>query len=115
MSQQNEITLKGLKVSPGVSIGKAYLIDREGVDVVEKYIIPAQDLPHEIQRFKNAIKKTREELRLLIKNTPEALQQHAYIVESHMMLLRDKNLYDKIIETCEKEQINAEWAVKKVT
>ena len=115
MDKLTEITLEGLKVSPGICIGKAYLIDREGVDVVEKYIIPAQDLQYEIQRFKNAIKKTREELRLLIKNTPDALQQHSYIVESHMMLLRDKNLYDKIIETCEKEQINAEWAVKKVT
>ncbi|MCD6185351.1 MAG: phosphoenolpyruvate--protein phosphotransferase [Deltaproteobacteria bacterium] len=115
MDQLTEITLKGLKVSPGICVGKAYLIDNEGVDVVEKYIIPVQDLQHEIQRFKNAIKKTREELRLLIKNTPEALKQHAYIVESHMMLLRDKNLYDKIIETCKKEQINAEWAVKKVT
>ncbi len=115
MTKLNEITLKGLKVSPGICIGKAYIVDHEGVDVVEKYLITSQDLQHEIQRFKNAVKKTRDDLQLLIKDSSEALQQHAYIVESHMMLLRDKNLYDKIIETCEKEQVNAEWAVKKVT
>ncbi|MCD6224335.1 MAG: phosphoenolpyruvate--protein phosphotransferase [Deltaproteobacteria bacterium] len=115
MTKLNEITLKGLKVSPGICIGKAYIVDHEGVDVVEKYLVTSQDLQHEIQRFKNAVKKTSDDLQLLIKDSSEALQQHAYIVESHMMLLRDKNLYDKIIETCEKEQVNAEWAVKKVT
>lgn len=115
MTQQNEITLTGLKASPGICIGKAYLVDHEGVDVVEKYLVPRQNLQHEIQRFKNAIKKTREELQGLIKNASKTLQQHEYIIESHMMMLKDKNLYDKIIETCEKEQVNAEWAVKKVT
>ncbi|MBL0701417.1 MAG: phosphoenolpyruvate--protein phosphotransferase [Desulfosarcina sp.] len=115
MTKSNEITLTGLKVSPGICIGKAYIVDHEGVDVVEKYLITSQDLQEEIQRFKNAVKKTNDDLQLLMKDSSEAVQQHAYIVESHMMLLRDKNFYDKIIETCEKERVNAEWAVKKVT
>jgi phosphotransferase system enzyme I (PtsI) len=115
MTKSNEIILTGLKVSPGICIGKAYIVDHEGVDVVEKYLITSQDLQHEIQRFKNAVKKTGDDLQLLIKDSSEAVQKHAYIVESHMMLLRDKNFYDKIIETCEKERVNAEWAVKKVT
>ncbi len=115
MTKSNEITLTGLKISPGICIGKAYIVDQEGVDVVEKYLITSQNLQAEIQRFKNAVKKTNDDLQLLIKGSSEAVQQHAYIVESHMMLLRDKNFYDKIIETCEKERVNAEWAVKKVT
>ena len=34
-----DIILKGINASPGVCIGKAYLVDREGVEVVEKYRI----------------------------------------------------------------------------
>ena len=41
MSDKNtgEIRLHGISASPGISIGKAYLVDKEGVDVVEKYLI----------------------------------------------------------------------------
>jgi phosphotransferase system enzyme I (PtsI) len=110
----NEFILTGLKVSPGICIGKAYIADCEGVDVVEKYLITSQDLQYEIQRFKDAVKKTDNDLQSLIKESSEALQQHSYILESHMMMLKDKNFYHKVIETCEKEHVNAEWALKKV-
>ena len=33
--QGGEIRLKGISASPGICIGKAYLVDREGVDVVK--------------------------------------------------------------------------------
>ena len=35
----SEIKLSGINASPGICIGKAYIVDREGVDVVEKYQI----------------------------------------------------------------------------
>ena len=38
-SDIQEITLKGIGGSPGICIGKAYLVDKEGVDVVEKYSV----------------------------------------------------------------------------
>lgn len=113
-SNESETILKGIGASPGICIGKAYIVDHEGVDVVEKYYISKKKLPYEISRFKAAIKTTRDELRELIKNTHEDLFEHAYILETHMMLLRDKRIYDKIIETCKKEHVNAEWALKKV-
>jgi phosphotransferase system enzyme I (PtsI) len=51
-----EIIIKGINASPGICIGKAYRVDREGVDIVEKYRIPAKDLSGEIKRFKAAVK-----------------------------------------------------------
>ncbi len=53
-----EIIIKGINASPGICIGKAYRVDREGVEVVEKYQIQAKDLPNEIKRFKTAVKKS---------------------------------------------------------
>ncbi|MCB2147739.1 MAG: phosphoenolpyruvate--protein phosphotransferase [Deltaproteobacteria bacterium] len=109
-----EIILRGIGGSPGICIGKAYLVDKEGVDVVKKYYIRKESRPAEVGRFKTAVKKAREALRRIIENTPEEFRQHAQILETHMLLLEDKMLYDRTIEVIEKERVNAEWALKKV-
>ena len=58
-----ETVLKGIGASPGICIGKVYLVDQDGVDVVEKYYINGDDLQNEKNRFKTAVKKSRDELR----------------------------------------------------
>lgn len=109
-----EIILKGISGSPGICIGKAYLVDKEGVDIVEKYMINGHHLENEKNRFKTAVRKAKEELHRIIEDTPEELRQHTKILETHVLLLEDKLLYDRTIETIEKENVNAEWALKKV-
>ena len=109
-----EIKLNGVGASPGICIGRAYLVDKKGVGVVEKYFIDEDRLQDEIKRFKAAVKKTRDELREIIKDTPEKLRQQAYILETHMLLLKDKMLYGKTIKTIKKERVNAEWSLRKV-
>ena len=109
----NEIRLIGIGASPGISIGKAYLIDKEGVDVVEQYYIDPKQLKLEVKRFKTAVKKARDELHRIIEDTPKDLRQHTNILEVHKSLLKDKMLYGKTIEIIESEHINAEWALKK--
>ncbi|MEE8481109.1 MAG: phosphoenolpyruvate--protein phosphotransferase [Desulfobacterales bacterium] len=109
-----EIKLNGVGASPGICIGRAYLVDKKGVDVVEKYVIDEDRLQDEIKRFKAAVKKTRDKLREIIKDTPEKLRQQAYILETHMLLLKDKMLYGKTIKTIKKERVNAEWSLRKV-
>jgi phosphotransferase system enzyme I (PtsI) len=108
-----EKTLKGITASPGICIGKAYLVDKGGVDVVKKYYLRGKKIQGEINRFKTAVKKAEDEIRNLIENSPKELQQ-AHILETHLALLNDKMLYGKTIEIIEKEGINAEWALKKV-
>jgi phosphotransferase system enzyme I (PtsI) len=108
-----EKTLKGITASPGICIGKAYLVDKGGVDVVKKYYLKGKKIQGEINRFKTAVKKAEDEIRNLIENSPKELQQ-AHILETHLALLNDKMLYGKTIEIIEKEGINAEWALKKV-
>lgn len=116
MSNKNtsEIRLSGIGGSPGICIGKAYLIDREGVEIVEKYHIGKKYLQKEKNRFKAAVKKAMDELHVIIENTPEIYRQPASILEIHVVLLKDKMLYGKTIETIEEEQVNAEWALRKV-
>jgi phosphoenolpyruvate-protein phosphotransferase (PTS system enzyme I) len=113
-SDLREIILSGIGVSPGICIGKAYLVDVEGIDIVEKYHILQIHVQSEIRRFKLAVKKAKNELRTIIENTPDAIKEHADILETHVILLKDKLLYGKIIETIEVDLVNAEWALKKV-
>jgi phosphotransferase system enzyme I (PtsI) len=115
MSDRNtgEIRLHGIGASPGISIGKAYLVDKEGVDVVEKYLIRENQLKNEINRFKGAVKKSKDELNAIIDDTPEELRQHASILEAQKVLLKDKMLYGKTIEIIKSDRVNAEWAFKK--
>ncbi|MBT9439681.1 MAG: phosphoenolpyruvate--protein phosphotransferase [Desulfobacterales bacterium] len=109
-----EIILTGINVSPGICIGKAYLVDIEGVDVVKKYFISEDDVQDEIKRFKSAVNKAKQQMLTIITNAPEELRDHTYILETHKTLLKDKMLYGRTIETIKNEKVNAEWALKKV-
>jgi phosphotransferase system enzyme I (PtsI) len=108
-----EKILKGINASPGICIGKAYLVDKEGVDVVEKYFIKNKQLQAEVKRFKAAVKKAGDEFQAVLKNRPEELQRD-YILETHIALLKDKMLYGRTVETIQSEGVNAEWALKKI-
>jgi phosphotransferase system enzyme I (PtsI) len=112
-TEPQEIVIKGINASPGICIGKAYLVDSEGVEVVPKYRIQDKELSNEIKRFKTAVKTARDELRKIVEQSPEELQS-AHILETHIALLKDKMLYTRTIETVKQEKVNAEWALKKV-
>jgi len=113
-SDTHEIRLSGISASPGICIGKAYLVDTHGVEVLNTYYILDSDLKKEKNRFKAAVKKAKNDLRGILKDTPKELRQQSSILESHVVLLEDKLLYDKTLETMEAELINAEWALKRV-
>jgi phosphotransferase system enzyme I (PtsI) len=112
--KQSELVLTGINASPGICIGKAYLVDRGGVDVIKRYHILKTGLQNETNRFKKAVKQAKSELNDIISNTPEGLRRHSDILNSHMVLMEDKMLFDRTIETIGKEMVNAEWALKKV-
>lgn len=109
-----EIIIKGISGSPGICIGKAYLVDKEGVEVIEKYYIREEKLIDEINRFKTAVVNAKKQLGAIIEDIPEELREQVHILEAHMVLFNDKMLYGKTIETIESEMVNAEWALKKV-
>ncbi len=109
-----EMILKGISGSPGICIGKAYLVDREGVNIIERYPVSDTMVPQEIDRFKNAVAKAKNEHARIIQALDEDVSETLNILETHMALFKDKMLYGKTIETIQNEQINAEWALRKV-
>lgn len=113
-NDSGQTILEGIGASPGICIGKAYLVDKEGVDVIKKYYISEDQLDNEKNRFKSAVKKAKDELHQIIEDIPDDLRENADILETHVVLLKDKMLYGRAIKTIEQEKVNAEWALKKV-
>ncbi|MEE8397825.1 MAG: phosphoenolpyruvate-utilizing N-terminal domain-containing protein, partial [Desulfobacterales bacterium] len=102
-----EIRRTGINASPGICIGKAYLVDKGRVEVVEKYTVEKEQIKEEVNRFRAAVTGAKDELRGIIDNAPEDLRQHINILETHVELLKDKMLYGKAIDIIETEQVNA--------
>lgn len=111
-SAARNLTLQGIAASPGIAIGKAYLVEQEDIDVIERCFVEPEHVGDEVNRFKAAVKKAREHLQKLIEEVPDEYRDHIYILDSHMMLLKDKMIYDVTIEQIEQKNVNAEWALK---
>ncbi|MEW6185548.1 MAG: phosphoenolpyruvate--protein phosphotransferase [Thermodesulfobacteriota bacterium] len=105
--------LQGIGASDGVAIGRAYLVDRSRVKVVYQYLIDPSQVEPEMNRFQEAVAEADLQLNKIIEDIPEEIQDHAGIIDSHRLILKDKMIYDQTLENIRQEQINAEWALKK--
>ncbi len=110
---QSEKSLKGIAVSPGIIIGKAHLVDRSRVKILYQYLINDDHINKEVDRFREAIDATEQQLITLKDRMPEQVQEHAFILDSHLMILKDSMLNDSTVQRILEEKINAEWALKK--
>ncbi|MEA1968458.1 MAG: phosphoenolpyruvate--protein phosphotransferase [Thermodesulfobacteriota bacterium] len=113
-SESREVRIHGISGSPGICIGQAYIVDREGVDIIKRYSISENLVKHEINRFKSAVKKAKDEHSKIIESLNDDLSSQLNILETHLALFKDKMLYGKTIETIKTECVNAEWALRKV-
>ncbi len=113
--KSEQIIIKGISGSPGICIGKAYIVDKEGVDLIKRYWITDAQVTKEIDRFKHAVAKAKSDHARIIDSLDEDLGENLNILETHMVLFKDKMLYGKAIDTISNEKINAEWALRKVS
>lgn len=105
--------LQGIAVSPGIIIGKSHLVDRSSVKILYQYLINDKQLHREVERFEAAVATTEQQLNSLKHQLPNHVREHAYILDSHTLILKDSMLKDATIKRILSEKINAEWAIKK--
>ncbi|MDD3579457.1 MAG: phosphoenolpyruvate--protein phosphotransferase [Desulfobacca sp.] len=109
---QNKV-LKGIAASPGIIIAPAHVLaDRSRVQVFYRYLGSRQQVAGEQERFREAIIRTQQELSRSKEAIPEDFREHAYIVDTHMLILQDRLLLDETLRLIQEEKINAEWALK---
>jgi phosphoenolpyruvate-protein phosphotransferase (PTS system enzyme I) len=108
----NEKTFRGIVASPGIVIGRAYLLDRRKIVVAGKRIEPVL-VKDETARFKKALEVSRSQLDELRKRFSKGMgKTHLYILDTHILLLEDKMLVDGTIKRIKESLLSAEAALK---
>ena len=108
---QGPVTLQGIGASPGVAVGRAYIVHPRRVRT-PRYHIPVGDIGAEQLRFKTAIELSISQLDDIKKRVGVAAE-YVRILDAHQMMLRDPMFIDEVKEIINQEQVNAEWAVRR--
>lgn len=107
-----ETSLHGLAISPGIAIGTVLYVDAHGQQALLQHIEPSQ-VSREIRRLNRAVILARYQLNeLKARMETELGPQHAYILDAHILMLEDKELFKNIKKTITEQLVNAEWAIK---
>lgn len=105
---------RGVPASPGVAIGKAFLLNRETVEVKEEKV-DENEIQKEILRFKKALDETKRELFKTKEKVAKRIDSdHARIFEGQILILEDDLINDAVIERIKQTKNNAEFVYKKV-
>ncbi len=105
---------KGIAASPGIAIGKAFVLDQEDF-TIKKRKINAEEVEKEISRFKEALKKTEEELLDVKEKVLAKLgAKHARIFDAYLLILEDPVFVEETIENIKKNSLNAEYVFNEV-
>jgi phosphotransferase system enzyme I (PtsI) len=104
--------IKGIGVTPGIVIGKAYLVDRRKIEAPAR-VLPEFQVPQEVARFLDAVEESKKQLRMAKdKLLHEDAAGPSYILDTHLLLLEDKKLIENTVQTIQQSWINSEWALK---
>src|SRR5688572_6563158 len=105
-------SLHGIPVSGGIAIGYAHLISHAQLEAAH-YRVPQHQLADEVKRFDGAVETVRQELGRLRETVPKtAPAEFVGFIDVHLMILNDSMLSSEPRRIIEKEQCNAEWALK---
>ncbi|MCK5479852.1 MAG: phosphoenolpyruvate--protein phosphotransferase [Gammaproteobacteria bacterium] len=106
------LALSGIGVSRGVAIGKAHVIMRGSIDVLE-ISIPENLIEDEILRFLGAVETARQQLQSIRQRIPKDTRADiATFIDTHLLMLDDATLVTTPIEHIREYGCNAEWALK---
>jgi len=103
--------LKGVAASPGIAIGKAHHVQRTRTEVVYQEIIGPGQVVRQLHRLEVAVTGAEEEIKVVKARVERELPAHLYLIEAHLMILRDEMFYHQAKHLIEEQMINAEWAV----
>lgn len=110
---KKNIILKGVAASPGIAIGRVFLLEDDDYCLIQKEI-PKNARAAELKRLNEAIEKTRAELKTTHEKINNILgENYAKIADVHIMILDDPIMKKDVVKLVE-EGVNAEYAVFKV-
>ena len=112
MSQTVE--LEGNGVSPGIAIGKVFILDRSRIRI-SRQLISESSVEKEKKRFRSAVKKSQEQLQAILSKVNAFVhREHALIIQTHISILDDEMFTGATLQKIEKDKVNAEFALRSV-
>ncbi|HAE62778.1 MAG TPA: phosphoenolpyruvate--protein phosphotransferase [Eubacteriaceae bacterium] len=105
--------MKGIGASPGIAIAQAFVLKHEEVVVDTSNV---EDVQSELQKLKEAVDKSREQLKVIQeKAVLELGEEEARIFSAHLMVLDDPEYVGQIEETIKSQKITADNGIKQIT
>lgn len=107
--------LTGIPASPGIAIGRVH-VHMEDQPPVPRFSVEANSVSAEVERFRQAVERAREELTKLRDRT-ESVQNgtNGDFLESHMLMLSDADFLTKVESGVRQTQRNVEWVLHEET
>jgi len=106
------LALSGIGVSRGIAIGKAHVLLRGSIEVLES-ALPEELIENEVERFLQAVHSARQQLESLRERIPPGTRADiAAFIDTHRLMLDDATLVKTPVELIRERGCNAEWALK---
>jgi phosphotransferase system enzyme I (PtsI) len=106
------LALPGIGVSRGIAIGKAHVLQRGSIEVLES-VLPPHLIENEVNRFLQAVQNARQQLESLRERIPPGTRADiAAFIDTHRLMLDDATLVTTPVELIRELGCNAEWALK---
>ena len=113
--EKKERLLRGIGVSPGVVMGRAFILSSSGV-TVQELTIQESEIAGEIVRFEEALIETRRQIRKIQEDLERRTGMgDASILDAHLMMLDDRVFIEEVVNGIKSMHHNAEWVVKEVS
>ena len=106
------LALSGIGVSRGIAIGRAHVLLRGSIEVLES-VLPEDLIENEVERFLQAVHSARLQLESLRERIPPGTRADiAAFIDTHRLMLDDATLVKTPVELIRERGCNAEWALK---
>jgi phosphoenolpyruvate-protein phosphotransferase (PTS system enzyme I) len=109
--QQSSRIIQGVGVSPGIAIGKAYLLERRRISIPHHTLEDEKAIAEECKRFEAAVSKTESDLEDIKRRIHPDFVEHAQVLEVYQMVLRDPPIHNETLRLIREEKLNAQLAL----
>ena len=108
--------MKGIIASPGIAIGKAFVLEQKEVVINEALLKDASECEAEVEKFRKAVTETEAQLNDIIETTEKRLSaKEADVFRAHLMMLNDPTLEDAVMDKINNGMMHADKAVAEAT
>ena len=113
MTTSGSRVLRGVAASPGIAVGKVYILELEELHIKERNLSP-QEVEPELARFKAALSVTRGEIEQVRATINEELgSEQAKVFDAHLQILDDVEAVGETVRVIREEGKNAEFAYRR--